>query len=357
MPMGTYQSNVMTFGLRNAPAMFSRLMERDFKEWKEAWAPDQFYPRRPGVEGEEEDEKQTIGVSYMDDFLIGSPNTKRGRRDHSLCTHDLLARMALKKYYLRPAKCIWMQPTMDLLGMKIEEGGTMRIDPTKLDRIRKWPRVLKDKKDVQRTMGILQYNKAFVPGFSHMARPIFETIKKGTKFQWTKTAELALDRIINIMTHDPTVAQPNPHKLFEVEIDASNYATGAVLIQRDNQGKKVTVGYESEALTVAERNYDIYDQEFLSLIRAFRKWRHYLEGAPKHIKIWTDHANLARHREPNILNGRIVTGTRERVWEHPLDRGKFWEPAHFCVFCLCLIILSLSDVSSDAPMSYLSKLY
>jgi len=30
MPMGMYQSNVMTFGLRNAPAMFSRLMERDF---------------------------------------------------------------------------------------------------------------------------------------------------------------------------------------------------------------------------------------------------------------------------------------------------------------------------------------
>jgi len=22
-----------------------------------------------------------------------------------------------------------------------------------------------------------------------------------------------------------------------------------------------------------------------------------------------------------------VTGTQERVWEHPLDQGKFWEPA------------------------------
>jgi len=160
--------------------------------------------------------------------------------------------MALKKYYLRPAKCIWMQLTMDLLGMKIEEGRTMHIDPAKLDGIRKWPRVLKDKKDIQRTMGVLQYNKAFVPGFSHMARPIFEMIKKGTKFQWTKTAELALDRIINIMTHDPTVAQLNPHKPFEVEINTSNYATGAILIQRDDQGKKVAVGYESEALTAAK---------------------------------------------------------------------------------------------------------
>jgi len=89
-----------------------------------------------------------IGVSYMDNFLIGSPNTKQGQRDHSLCTHGLLARMALKKYYLRPAKCIWMQLTMDLLGMKIEEGGTMCIDSAKLNGIHKWLRVLKDKKDV-----------------------------------------------------------------------------------------------------------------------------------------------------------------------------------------------------------------
>ena len=139
-----------------------------------------------------------------------------------------------------------------------------------------------------------------------MARPIFEMVKKGTKFQWTKTAELALDRIINIMTHDPTVTQLNPHKPFEVEINTSNYATGTILIQRDDQGKKIAVGYESEALTAAERNYNIYDQEFLSLVRAFRKWRHYLEGVPKYIKVWTDHANLARHREPNILNGCIA---------------------------------------------------
>jgi len=51
-------------------------MERDFQEWKEAWAHDQFYPGHPGVKDEEKDEKRTIGVSYMDDFLIGSPNTK-----------------------------------------------------------------------------------------------------------------------------------------------------------------------------------------------------------------------------------------------------------------------------------------
>jgi len=55
-------------------------------------------------------------------------------------------------------------------------------DPAKLDGIRKWPRILKDKKDVQRTMGILQYNKSLCTrGSLIWPRPIFETIKKGTK--------------------------------------------------------------------------------------------------------------------------------------------------------------------------------
>jgi len=167
-------------------------------------------------------------------------------------------------------------------------GRTMRINPTKLDGICKWPRILKDKKDIQRTMGVLQYNKAFCTRVLSYGQAHLRDIKKGTKFQWTKAAELALDRIINIMTHDPTVAQPNPHKPFKVEIDTSNYATGAVLSQRDDQGKKIAVGYKSEALTTAEQNYDVYDREFLSLVRAFRKWRHYLEGGPKRIKVWTD---------------------------------------------------------------------
>jgi len=53
--------------------------------------------------------------------------------------------------------------------------------------------------------------------------------------------------------------------------------------------------------------------------------------------------------------GGDVTGTRERVWERPLDRGKFWEPAHLYVI---LIVLSLSDVSapcSDAPVSLFNQ--
>jgi len=55
-------------------------------------------------------------------------------------------------------------------------------------------------------------------------------------------------------------------------VDASAYAVGAILFQKDNQGRKHDVGYYSKALNPAERNYDIWDREFLAVIKALGNW-------------------------------------------------------------------------------------
>jgi len=44
-----------------------------------------------------------------------------------------------------------------------------------------------------------------------------------------------------------------------MEVDASAYAVGAILFQKDEQGRKRDVGYYSKALNPAECNYDIWD--------------------------------------------------------------------------------------------------
>jgi RNase H-like domain found in reverse transcriptase len=65
------------------------------------------------------------------------------------------------------------------------------------------------------------------------------------------------------------LVQPDPDKPFEMEIDASKYATGAVLIQRGKDNARIEVGYYSQALTLTEQRYDVYDRECLALVRAF----------------------------------------------------------------------------------------
>jgi RNase H-like domain found in reverse transcriptase len=81
----------------------------------------------------------------------------------------------------------------------------------------------------------------------------------------------ALRKIIKIITDDPQLQQPDPEKPFEMEIDASKYAMGAVLIQRGKDDTRVEVGYHLKALTPTERQYNVYDRECLTLVRAFRQ--------------------------------------------------------------------------------------
>jgi hypothetical protein len=61
-------------------------------------------------------------------------------------------------------------------------------------------------------------------------------------------------------------------KKFELEVDASGYAIGAVLMQRQEDGKRHPVGFYSATLNNAEQNYDIYDLELLAVIRSLENW-------------------------------------------------------------------------------------
>ena len=84
------------------------------------------------------------------------------------------------------------------------------------------------------------------------------------------------------------------------------YAIGAVLMQRDEKGKRHPVAYFSSTLNEAKRNYDIYTLELYTIVRALRHWRPFLAGSPHEIIVHTDHANLQYWKEPQKINRRIA---------------------------------------------------
>ena len=61
--------------------------------------------------------------------------------------------------------------------------------------------------------------------------------------------------------------QPNQDAQFQLEMDASGYAMGAVLSQLCEDDKWNPVGFTSKSLSSAERNYEIHNKELLSVIR------------------------------------------------------------------------------------------
>lgn len=95
----------------------------------------------------------------------------------------------------------------------------------------------------------------------------------------------------------------DPNRPTEVEVNISNFATGGVLLQKGDDGLWHPIVYRSETMNAPERNYEIYDKEFMAIIQALEDWRHYLKGLPEFMVI-SDHKNLEYWTKAHNLTRR-----------------------------------------------------
>jgi len=82
-------------------------------------------------------------------------------------------------------------------------------------------------------------------------------------------------------------------------VDASQFATGAILYQADKEQKDRRgnpllrpLSFNSQTFTKTEQNYPIYDWELLAVMRGLRTWRHLTWNSVHPVLVITDHANL-----------------------------------------------------------------
>jgi hypothetical protein len=127
--------------------------------------------------------------------------------------------------------------------------------------------------------------------------------QKEKPWNWTANKEKAFTTIKDKLTSQPILCMPTDTDPYKIECDASDYATGAVLSQKQNKEWR-PIAFFSKALTAAERNYEIHDRELLAIIRALEEWRHYLQGNPNKIEVITDHKNLEYFLTAKKLNRR-----------------------------------------------------
>jgi RNase H-like domain found in reverse transcriptase/Integrase zinc binding domain len=115
-----------------------------------------------------------------------------------------------------------------------------------------------------------------------------------------------LNKLIDIVTSDPVLHRPNYDLPFTLEVDASQYAMGAILYQPNDKGRLCPVGYHSHTLNPAERGYDVHDRELLAVIRGLRQWRHLLLSSPFTMTMIMDHANLQYYHQPQKINRHVA---------------------------------------------------
>jgi RNase H-like domain found in reverse transcriptase/Reverse transcriptase (RNA-dependent DNA polymerase) len=241
-PYGLYQPNVMYFGLTNSPPTFQKTMDRLFRPLKDKY---------PGML-----------FIYMDDILIA---THDDLPLHQRIVHDILDLLEAESFFLKPSKCKFECPLIDYLSIVISNSA-ISIDPTKQDGLATWLEQLATVKQVHSTLGIFSYQRPFIRSFANIAKPLTKLTKKDVPFVWTPRCTAAIQQLKQIILSDPILQQPHPDRPYTLEVDASQYATGAILQQPNETGHLRPVGYDSQTFNDAERSYNIHDHELLAVI-------------------------------------------------------------------------------------------
>ncbi len=232
-------------------------------------------------------------IVYMDNILIA---TTIDVQHHHDIVHQVLYRLEEHDLYLKPEKCTFKTLEVEYLGVIIGHG-KIRMDPVKTQGIRVWE-APKNLTETRGFVGFLNFYRRFIKGFLKLTRPLHDLTKKGVTWRWTETEQTSFEALKKAVGEELVLIFLTMTVPFEMEVDASAIAIGAVLNQKGEDGKLHPVVYYSESFSATERNYDIYDWELLAIVKALRQWRTYLWGSPHPITIYTDHSNLQYWKEP-----------------------------------------------------------
>jgi hypothetical protein len=167
----------------------------------------------------------------------------------------------------------------------------LAMDPAKLKGILDWP-APKTVKEVQSFLGFGNFYCCFVKGFSHLAHPLNDLLKKDKKFVWSEECQGSFDQLKKRFTEEPVLMMPDHSKPFQIQVDSLLFATGGILSQMDTNGDRHPCAYLSKSLMKTQRNYNTGDRELLAIVQALKEWRHYIQGSGHTTIVLSDHDNL-----------------------------------------------------------------
>ena len=257
---GSFQFDVLPFGLCNAPATFERLMDLVMS----------------GLNYESL-------LVYLDDIIVFSETLEV----HLVRLELVFFRLEAAGLKLKASKCHIMQQEVLFLGHVVTPQG-IATDPDKIKLVTEWP-TPRNLREVRSFVGLCSYYRRYVKDFARVAEPLHGLTRKNVRFQWTPACEAAFVKLKLCLTTAPVLALPTDDDQYLLDTDASDVGLGAVLSKLTDEGEK-PVAYGSRLCSGAERNYNVTRRELLAVIFGLKTFRQYLLG--RHFVIRTDHAAL-----------------------------------------------------------------
>jgi len=258
---GLYEFQVMPFGLTGAPPLFQRNMDQVLKglTWK-------------------------CCLVYIDDIVVYSRTFEQHLQD----LKAVFERLRAVSLRVKLSKARFCLEKLEVLGHVVTNEGILPAPHVLAKVVAAKPPC--NVTEVRAFLGLVGYYRNFIDQFAKLAEPITALTRANTPFVWSRQCQDAYDELKERLVTEPILAFPNFTKPFILHTDASDVAIGAVLAQRDEEGREKVIGYASKSMSPAERRYTVSERECLAVVHWVKAYRPYLYGSK--FEVVTDHQAL-----------------------------------------------------------------
>ncbi|RXN13855.1 Retrovirus-related Pol poly from transposon [Labeo rohita] len=220
-------------------------------------------------------------VAILDDILVYG----KTKEEHDRNLRTMLVRSREKGVRLNPEKRTVCVPEVSYFGHCLTPDG-IKPDPQKVAAIKEMTPP-KDRAELETILGMVNYLAKFAPSLSDINAPLRQLLRQDSEFLWDKQHDVAFQKMKDIITREPgpVLAFFDTSKDLTLQVDASKYGLGAVLLQ---EGKPLA--YASKSLTDTEINYAQIEKELLAILWGCKRFHQYVYG--RHITVESDHKPL-----------------------------------------------------------------
>ena len=128
-------------------------------------------------------------IVFINNILVYSQSLEE-HADHLRVVLQILRE---KQLYAKLSKCKFWLDHVVFLGHVISERG-IEVDPKKVEAVLKWE-VPTTVPEVHSFLGLAGYYRRFVEGFSIIAGPMTNLLRKGVSFHWSNQCQKSFDEL------------------------------------------------------------------------------------------------------------------------------------------------------------------
>lgn len=224
--------------------------------------------------------------NYIDDIVLVADTIE----EHRLQIQELLQRFRKFGFYLKASKCEFLKESITFLGYKVLSRGMEIPDARKETFAQMTPPLTR--KMMQLALGLFNYFRGYVRNYAKLAKPLQRFAASTERVLATELSSIKepFEALRKALMSSAKLQPAVSGCLFEMEVDASAYAVGAVLFQRVNGRKHGPIAMLLKSLNLHQEFYPVRQKELLAIVYAVQRWLYIIRG--QRVDVYSDHLSL-----------------------------------------------------------------